>query len=132
MIAQWLYFGCGTGSGHYLFTEGRASWRAKDERLEYFDGKLAPQRPAHRYVAAFSILGGQQLAALSWWDNSVDHRPGSNSIIFAPLNEAGAPEAMLEEAQRRFPWVFSRLPQPVRLFSEADAISHLLEKAKAK
>lgn len=125
MTAAWYYFGCGDQSGHYLFGQNR--WRpprygddAPPERLHGgFDGSLAPHPERELYVAAVSRLGGINMTALAWWDRSVDKRPASNSIIFAP-GLTIEPEVMLAEAQRRFPWVFSRLPRPVRLQSATE------------
>lgn len=117
LVSTWLYFGCGHGSGHYLFdVRGRSPGGAREfDRLRALDGKLAPQpeREDQLYLAAFSRLEGWGCCALSWWDRSVDKRPASNSILFAP--GARLPDTMLAEAQAQFPWVFSRLPQPVKL-----------------
>ena len=44
----------------------------------------------------------------------MDKRGGCNSIVFAPSLTITADE-LLAEAQRRFPQVFGRLPQPVVL-----------------
>lgn len=67
----------------------------------------------YTYAAPLSRLGGWNLSALSWWDRSQDTHPGSNSTIFAPGLTITA-EEMLTEAQRRFPWVFSRLPETLK------------------
>jgi hypothetical protein len=122
-IDQWLYFGCRSGAGHYLINV-RGNSLGSDKiirRLEAMDGKLAPQpEPASAqqcYVAAFSRLGGFNLSTLSWWDRSVDTRSGSNSTLFAPGLDISA-EEMLVHGQKLFPWVFSRLPQPLKLQSE--------------
>jgi len=117
----WLYFGCGLMQpGHYLFypSRGLAKIGELGRVLSRFDGQLAPLRVgagAPRYQATFSSLGAFGLVALAWWDNSVDTRPGSNSIVFAP-NIGESPEQVLIDAEKRFPWVFERLPQPVTLF----------------
>lgn len=110
----WLYFGCGNGSeaGHYLFgQDGRERYGSAFDK---FDGLLAPMPERELYVAALSRLGCLQVSALSWWDRSVDSRPGSNSIIFAPTLTLSAAE-IIEGGQARFPWVFARLPRPISL-----------------
>lgn len=115
---DWMYFGCRSsgGAGHYL-SSPRGDAPRQWDRLNTFDGKLAPQPERELYLAALSRLGGWNLSALSWWDRSVDRRGQSNSIIFAPSLDI-APDTMLAEAQRIFPWVFARLPQQVRLQHE--------------
>lgn len=125
-MTAWIYFGCGQEAGHFLHDEkGRQTMVARElnRRLQMFDGMLAPRTAdggeATLYAASFSRLGGYGLSALSWWDRSVDSRPASNSIIFAPTLTISADE-MLAEAQRRFPWVFLRTPQPVALISQGD------------
>jgi hypothetical protein len=115
MVKQWLYFGCYRQSGHYVFDEGmHREYRHETRRLSNFDGALPAQDDATPYVATISRLGGFNMTALAFWDYSVDKRGGSNSIIFAPGLEID-PEQLLSEAQRRFPRVFARLPQPVTL-----------------
>lgn len=118
MSGKWYYFGCRDQAGHYLFDQsGQENYGYGPERpLGQFDGCLAPQPERDLYVAAVSRLGGVGYTALAWWDRSVDKRPASNSIIFAPGLD-GDPAELLAEAERRFPWVFSRLPQPVTLAS---------------
>jgi hypothetical protein len=117
MADKWIYFGCGDQSGHYAFEEG-TRYRSSDSSFAAFDGTLPPQPERQLYVASFSRLGGWGFSALSWWDRSVDSRPGSNSTILAPSLTI-EPDTMLAEAKRRFPWVFDRLPQPIRLLAHA-------------
>ena len=117
---DWFYFGCGDQTGHYLFNQNqhkvKATYGKIERSLEEFDGILPPfpELKVPNYKASFSRLGGLGYSALSWWDRSVDSRPGSSSTIFAPDLTIPAP-SMLILAQARFPWVFSRLPQPVTL-----------------
>lgn len=113
----WVYFGCGNALGHHAFGEnGYKLYRSHLGNCDFsaFDGTLAPRGVRHPYVAAFSRLGGWGGCALSWWDNSVDKRPGSNSTIFAPVISI-TPQALLQGAQERFPWVFARLPRAIEL-----------------
>lgn len=114
----WFYFGCHRQSGHYVFTEGMRSYHpiygAQERNLNRFDGMLAKQEDRTLYVATVSRLEGWGLSALAFWDQSVDKRGGSNSVIFAPSLTI-EPVELLAEAERRFPEVFGRLPQPVRL-----------------
>jgi hypothetical protein len=117
---EWLYFGCHRGPGHYVFRQGMGSYRSYDVRdLSRFDGMLPPQGDATGYIATVSRLEGWGLSALAFWDYSVDKRGGCNSIVFAPSLTI-TPEALLAEAQTRFPEVFGRLPQSVRLAAPKD------------
>lgn len=113
---QWLYFGCHRQAGHYVFSEGMRSLtqRYGSRDLSRFDGMLPLQVDTAPYIATVSRLGGWGFTALAFWDYSVDKRGGSNSVIFAPSLTI-EPAELLAEAQRRFPQVFERLPQPVQL-----------------
>lgn len=118
MMNQWFYFGCYREPGHYVFTEGMRGytppWGSSERNLNRFDGMLPPQDSAEPYVATVTRLEGWGLTALAFWDYSVDKRGGCNSVVFAPSLTITA-EDLLAEAQARFPQVFGRLPQPVRL-----------------
>lgn len=116
MAAEWIYFGCHQQAGHYLFRQGmHKTWNRNGERdLSRFDGLLPPQSDTTGYIASVSRLEGWGLTALAFWDYSVDKRGGCNSVVFAPSLTI-TPEDLLAEAQTRFPEVFSRLPQPVKL-----------------
>lgn len=113
---KWMYFGCHKVAGHYLWSEGMRlqSQRHGFRDLSRFDAMLPPQDDTTPYIATVSRLGGWGLTALAFWDYSVDKRGGCNSIVFSPSLTITADE-LLSEAQRRFPQVFSRLPQPVVL-----------------
>lgn len=116
MSKPWFYFGCGEYAGHHLHDESghRAVVNVTWRRLGSFDGLLPPQDTSHGYLATVTRLPAFGVSALAFWDYSVDKRGGSNSVIFAPSMTI-TPEDLLAEAQRRFPWVFSRLPQAVVL-----------------
>ena len=113
------YFGCGTESGHYLFsdTRGRQSNRSDPliHKLSHMDGVLPPLSEKYLYRASVSRLGGIGFSALSWWDRSVDKRPGSNSTVFIPWPDMPADD-LIDYAASRFPWVFKRLPTPLTLW----------------
>lgn len=113
---QWFYFGCHQQPGHYVFTEGMRSHYGNSpaRELSRFDGMLPPQDDTTPYIASVTRLGGWGMSALAFWDYSVDKRGGCNSVVFAPSLTI-SPEDLLAEAQTRFPQVFSRLPQPVKL-----------------
>ena len=118
MMEKWLYFGCHKVAGHYVFGEGMRSHsqRYGSRDLSRLDGMLPPQTDTAPYIATVSRLEGWGVSALAFWDYSVDKRGGCNSVVFAPSLTI-APEELLAEARRRFPEVFGRLPQPVRLMT---------------
>lgn len=115
-MREWIYFGCHCKAGHYLFFQGMRSFNRHGwpRELAGFDGMLPSQTDTAGYIATVSRLGGWGLTALAFWDYSVDKRAGCNSIVFAPSLTI-MPEELLAEAKMRFPEVFGRLPQPVRL-----------------
>ena len=116
---EWLYFGCHRQPGHYLFREGMRNYGIPRvfDKLSCFDGQLPRQDNCEPYIATVSRLEGWGMSALAFWDYSVDKRGGCNSAIFAPSLTID-PAELLSEANKRFPEVFQRLPQPVRLFSQ--------------
>ena len=116
MNKEWFYFGCHEQPGHYVFAEGMRmpSHSSGARNLNRLDGALPTQDDRTPYVATVSRLGGWGLTALAFWDYSVDKRGGGNSVVFAPSMDI-EPAELLAEAQRRFPQVFGRLPQPVSL-----------------
>ena len=117
---KWLYFGCHREAGHYVFTEGMRSYRppygSGERDFSRFDGMLTPQGSLEPYIAAVTRLEGWGMTALAFWDYSVDKRGGCNSVVFAPSLTI-SPEDLLAQAQARFPEVFGRFPQAVRLLS---------------
>ena len=131
-MAGWIYFGCHKRPGHYLFSEGMGSlpYGSAARNLTMFDGALPPQDDRAGYVAAVSRLGGWGFTALAFWDYSVDARGGCNSVVFAPSLTITDDE-LLAEAQRRFPEVFGRLPQPVRLLASNARVQAAAEGGRA-
>jgi hypothetical protein len=119
-MKEWIYYGCHRVPGHYLFLQGMRSFNRHGwpRQLSNFDGMLPPQTDTAGYIATVSRLEGWGMSALAFWDYSVDKRGGCNSIVFAPSLTI-TPEELLTEAQARFPEVFGRLPQPVRLQAPA-------------
>lgn len=115
-MSDWIYFGCYKEPGHYAFSEGMRPLvrRYGSKDVSRFDGVLPPQMDTAPYIATVSRLEGWDMTALAFWDYSVDKRGGCNSIVFAPSLTI-TPNELLAEAQTRFPQVFGRLPEPVRL-----------------
>ena len=118
MKKDWLFFGCYKHPGHYLFRRHMVSVSTLPERsLTGFDGLLAPMQysdaytnKADRYVATITRLPGWGYTALSFWDNTVDTRGGSNCIFFAPSLTITFDE-MLKGIEVNFPEVWVRFPK---------------------
>jgi hypothetical protein len=109
-----FYFGCYGRSGHYLHVPSmeHAYGLMAHKYLEYLDGDLAPEGGQVQFKAQLWRLTGYTptpYSALSWWDRSVDKRPGSNSILFAPGHTVTA-QGILDLAHRLYPKVMGRLP----------------------
>lgn len=108
---QFYYFGCIRDSGHYFWkspinrgTNAIGPWGFR------IDGGLCPKSRVEG-AAAITKLNGW--TALSFWDNSVDRRPGSNSNFLT--NEDLDFEGMIAKARVRFPQVIDRLPFSISL-----------------
>lgn len=105
---EWYYFGCGCSAGHFTFARGMR--HTAHNPIDKFDGILAPFDTDEQFIAAGVIrLPHLGLSALSFWDRTIDSRPGSNSSIFAPSNSCDA-RAILLGAARYFPEVYARWP----------------------
>lgn len=141
-----LFYGCWTDksgnsdTGHYFAgprgQEQYSMRRRHDGQIEdhperyvpwgfKVDGGLAP-RSAVNGIAAFSQdvvrLGApeeQWWSAISWWDNSVDTRPGSSATFLA--DRRCGPIELLEEARAAFPQIFARFKYEIILPKVSDA-----------
>jgi hypothetical protein len=111
-----FYFGCGSGPGHYFFG-GKGSYsRSIAEELpginckvlDNIDGAYPPGGPEKEGIYLESIVPPVRI--VSWWDRSVDSRPGSNSNLIG--YGYGSAEEMLDDAVRLYPWVMKRHPRP--------------------
>lgn len=105
------YFGCVGDAGHFLWDHlgNRLSHSAADRLLSFkftiLDAcLLSPNAPQTEGLAAVAHIGGWSI--LSFWDRSVDSRPGSNSSFLMP--GTWDYETMSAEAKRRFPDIWNR------------------------
>lgn len=111
----WFYVGCGPREiGHYVWEHGAKKFRHHAIFFQWCDGSLQYPNAGELYVATFSRLGGYGKSALAWWDCSADKRPKSSSTVLAPSLTIH-PAELQERAKIVFPWVFARLPQPLRM-----------------
>ncbi len=131
-----LFFGCWTDLGHYLWTPERSrarfgppglgvfGWETAVPWGHHLDGGLAPldergARLAEGVVAVHKatmyVRTPREVTwtALSWWDRSVDKRPGSSATF---LTDEELPDVeLLARAKLYFPSVFARFGYPIVL-----------------
>ena len=116
-----FYFGCCRGVGHYLFTP--TLHRIHSER----DPDLPDDFPVNIHVLDAGLLGypkkqieGEAVVShiggwtiLSFWDRSVDGRPGSNSNFI--MRGTRTFDEASETACGAFPEIWQRLRFPIQL-----------------
>ena len=128
------YYGCWERAGHYLWEPGRGGVPVKVGRQVYellgrprymsgphpepvipwgwsIDGCLLKGRGLRQGDAVSEQRDGW--TALSFWDSSVDARPGSTSSFM--FDEAMTPPEALEAARTMFPPIFARFGFAVAL-----------------
>lgn len=127
-MSQILFFGCQNGKyGHFAFAPG---WRLASGReariLEKNDGKLAPKSKHGNQIegkarVVYGIDEDGGYALLSFWDRSVDSRPGSNVIFFVHIepNDSCDDEEILKRCKEAWPEVFARFKFEVEIVSES-------------
>ena len=115
-----LYCGCHGDSGHYVWRENgeRVRWGLADKEQPWgkaIDGGIQPLARGGYHVPNGVARYTQEhgWSALSWWDNSIDTRPGSHSTFV--IEGVHSAEFVLVSARIRFPWVFERFPFDVSI-----------------
>lgn len=116
------YFGCWRESGHYLWTPNMARPQGcpfgYPEKLNgryldcgfcpgiivYKDGRISDSKNVPDGQAA--VVHVDDWTVLSFWDKSVDHRPGSHSTYL--IRGTHAFENAVIIARERFPHVWAR------------------------
>jgi hypothetical protein len=110
------YYGCMDRPGHHLYlpttTPDESVLRSNPWKYDV-DGGLAPTGPQIEGLA--SVHHRRGWTALSFWDRSVDHRPGSCSTLLARGDWDFS--QMLELFQTHFPQVVSRFKFEIRELS---------------
>lgn len=119
-----LYFGCSNDIlGHFV------SWadeKPNDEliyRLQYIDGRLAPNN-TKGYQARFWHLTDVGLYAVSFWDYTVDKRPGSNFTFLT--DQKMKLVDMLPYFAKIFPKEYARFPE-IELLQDEFSVSTIEE-----
>ena len=108
-MREWLYFGCHVDSGHFLWRANGVREHRHGHPFGQFDGTLCLPRAVGQHVASLSRLGFAGYSVLAFWDYTIDKRPGSNSIIFAPSLDLSALE-IAEGAKKHLPLFACRWP----------------------
>lgn len=115
------YFGCSQRSGHYLF-EAEDGWLRScrlytEKDFERFgnhgarlDGLFCPPSNWSTQLWMESAVGPWRI--ISWWDNSIDTRPGSHSTFVGKGYASG--EELLAAARPLFREVFDRQRLPMK------------------
>lgn len=111
-----LYFGCWNEPGHYLYDrDGRRHFeprRGVPFRYTILDaGLLPPDGPATEGVCHRAQIGGWTI--ISFWDRSIDSRPGSNSSFLCPGDFTF--EEMLAAARMFYPQICERFTFELKL-----------------
>lgn len=104
------YFGCVDRPGHYLFYS-RRTVQERDLPDDFpvnpyvLDGRLLPPK-LPQVEGRAELIHFTGWTVLSFWDRSVDRRPGCNSAFILRgrynFNEA------VEFAKEHYPWVWAR------------------------
>lgn len=108
-----LYFGCIRDKGHYLW-EREGSYTTNYERtgipginpslLKHIDGIFCPGNTREQGRCNECIVPPVRI--ISWWDYTIDPRPGSNSNLIGYGYQTA--EQMFEDARKLFPSVMAR------------------------
>ena len=116
MDTGFYYFGALDDSGHYAYLEGG---RRVDPNVWIkvcpwgfeADGGIQPK--GHQREGEAIIVRKNGWTALTFWDRTMDHRPGSHSTYIADGNFTFA--EMVELAKARFPARWQAMKFEVRL-----------------
>jgi hypothetical protein len=109
-MSDYYYFGPWERAGHYFFSpRGRSATFSERERIPWndcdIDGKLQPLNTRQQGAALLHHRDGW--TALSFWDSSVDTRPGCNSTYLA--RGTWSFDEMATIAKQHFAWRWSRM-----------------------
>lgn len=112
-----FYFGCLHQSGHYLFEPPGVSVRGYTEikcmsqaLRRSLDTAFCPPETWQPGIWLESMVPPWRI--VSWWDRSVDSRPGSHSTFIGAGYDSA--EELLTAARNLFPQVFARQRVQIR------------------
>lgn len=112
-----FFFGCGNnGPGHYWYESQpsgprhvadyfvRSELGASAQLIKVIDGTFCPAGDQVQGIYKVSMV--HPIMIISWWDRTIDSRPGSNSNLVG-VGYFGSHE-MLEDAKIKFPSFMDR------------------------
>ena len=109
-----FYFGCIGQVGHHLWDENLHTvprWSKSTPWGVELDSSLCPTDEGQVQGQAL-IHHRDSWTALAFWDRSIDHRGGSNSV-FVTSGVSYSFDEMLEMAKEKFPQVLKRYGFPI-------------------
>jgi hypothetical protein len=120
-----IYLGCWEQRGHYFYIPGmqqlyqayRNSEAQNYKELCKLDGGFAPQdttAEGEAWYHCWHLIDNVWCLVISFWDNSVDRRPGSNSTFLLLRRPLSFSEA-IQRCSEEFPEVFARFKFEVKL-----------------
>lgn len=115
-VGECWYFGCWGGEGHFLRTVKKryiSNQHIPDLPFHYakLDGGFLDQSSREQREGFARFLHVGRFTVISFWDRTVDHRPGSNSA-FVIRGEYSFDDA-IEISKRAFPDIWRRFPFPI-------------------
>lgn len=101
-----FYFGCWDMVGHFLYDHNGKNLGFSDKDLpwKHIDGTLCPEDTRKDGVVKIHHAKGWTAAA--FWDYSIDHRGGSNSVFF--FEDLLDFDIMMIEFKKTFPKIYNR------------------------
>lgn len=113
-----IYMGCHRQAGHYFFTKGMRSLGgfAEERGLYALDTAFAPTDTQDQGLAWFHAgqSNGIPWNVISFWDRTIDRRPGSHSTFLLTGSFKFFSEAIVI-CRQDFPEVFERFNFEVKL-----------------
>ena len=124
MINRVFYFGCLRETGHHWFGEDagstfRLTYSPSEIPREFWAERIDGRLPPREWDDGISMwtlrVRGEVWTAAAWWDQTVDKRPGSHSVLLTS-GEPSIGELILEGADR-----FPELRERISRFMDLDA-----------
>ena len=115
-----FYFGCYGNAGHYMRAPGGSALRSTRAEHDFtisnpwgynIDGELCVSPERRQVQGVTKVHHKDGWTAISFWDRSVDSRPGSNSALLAEGEHTF--EGMMALFNHYFPEVLKRYKFPI-------------------
>lgn len=101
-----FYFGCLDRPGHFLYDHNGKNIGFSNKNLPWdqLDGTLCPEDTRKEGIVKFHHANGWTAAA--FWDYSIDHRQGSNSVLI--VEDLIDISEVIGEFKETFPKIYNR------------------------